>query len=301
MTSGRPPPRHGTSGARCCAPGLARPRRSCSTWPRSGPAIGCSTSPPALATRACRPPIASGRAAMCWRPTSPPTSSTSPPRMRARAGHRNIETKVLDGENLDVPAGSFDAVISRVGLIYFPDQQKALAGMKRALKPGGRVAAIVYSTADNNKFFSIPVSIIRRRAKLPPPLPGQPGPFSLGGPGVLEETFARRASATSRSAPCRRRFGSNGGRMRALREGIVRRAAPDAGRPRRSRARSGVAGDRAGAARVREGRRFRGAVRDARRRRQPSDGGPYQLQSSFTSATAPRVILTSSLGLVLNT
>jgi len=90
-----------------------------------------------------------------------------------RAGHGNVETKVLDGENLDVPADTFDAVISRVGLIYFPDQQKALAGMKRALKPGGRVAAIVYSTADNNRFFSIPVSVIRRRANLPPPMPGQ--------------------------------------------------------------------------------------------------------------------------------
>jgi SAM-dependent methyltransferase len=106
-----------------------------------------------------------------------------------RAGHRNIETKVLDGENLDVPEGTFDAVISRVGLIYFPDQQKALAGMKRALKPGGRVAAIVYGTADKNKFFSIPVSVIRRRANLPAPLPGQPGPFSLGGAGVLEEAL----------------------------------------------------------------------------------------------------------------
>ncbi len=63
--------------------------------------------------------------------------------------------------------------------------------MKRALKPGGRVAAIVYSTAENNKFFSIPVSIIRRRANLPPPLPRQPGPFSLGGPSVLEETFRK--------------------------------------------------------------------------------------------------------------
>jgi SAM-dependent methyltransferase len=106
-----------------------------------------------------------------------------------RVGHGNIATKVLDGEDLDVPEGTFDAVISRVGLIYFPDQQKALAGMKRALKPGGRVAAIVYSTADKNKFFSIPVSVIRQRANLSAPLPGQPGPFSLGGPGVLEETF----------------------------------------------------------------------------------------------------------------
>jgi len=106
-----------------------------------------------------------------------------------RLGHANIECKVLDGENLDVPEGSFDAVISRVGLIYFPDQQKALAGMKRALKPGGRVAAIVYSTPDKNTFFSTPVGIIRRRANLGPPLPGQPGPFSLGAPGVLEAAF----------------------------------------------------------------------------------------------------------------
>ncbi len=108
-----------------------------------------------------------------------------------KAGLTNIETRVMDGENLELEEGAFDAVISRVGLIYFPDQQKALTGMRRVLKPGGRLAAIVYSTAENNKFFSIPVSIIRRRAQLPPPLPGQPGPFSLGGPGVLEEAYQK--------------------------------------------------------------------------------------------------------------
>ena len=108
------------------------------------------------------------------------------------AGLTNIETRELDGEALDVlPAGSFDAVISRVGLIYFPDQQRALAGMRRALRPGGRVAAIVYSTPERNAFFSIPVKIIRERAQLPPPLPGQPGPFSLGGEGVLEAALAK--------------------------------------------------------------------------------------------------------------
>src|SRR5437764_12580321 len=108
-----------------------------------------------------------------------------------QAGLDNIETRVMDGENLELDAESFDAVISRVGLIYFPDQQKALTGMRRVLKPGGKVGAIVYSTPENNKFFSIPISIISRRAQLPPPLPGQPGPFSLGSPGVLEEAYRR--------------------------------------------------------------------------------------------------------------
>ena len=104
-------------------------------------------------------------------------------------GLENLETLEADGEDMDLPLGSFDAAISRVGLIYFPDQQKALANIIRALKPGGRFAAIVYSTPEKNGFFSKPVSIIRERAKLPPPIPGQPGPFSLGAPGTLSATL----------------------------------------------------------------------------------------------------------------
>jgi SAM-dependent methyltransferase len=109
-----------------------------------------------------------------------------------KAGLANVETKEIDGERHDLlPAESFDAAISRVGLIYFPDQQRALAGIRHALKPGGRFAAVVYSTPERNAFFSVPVGIIRRRAKLPPPLPGQPGPFSLGGDGVLAAALER--------------------------------------------------------------------------------------------------------------
>ena len=107
-----------------------------------------------------------------------------------RAGLQNIATRVLDGEQLDVEESAYDAVISRVGFIYFPNQQDALRGMYRALKPGGRLAGIVYSTPQANEFFSIPVGVIRRRAQLPAPAPGQPGPFSLGQPGVIEAAFA---------------------------------------------------------------------------------------------------------------
>lgn len=103
----------------------------------------------------------------------------------------HVETRTMDGENLEVDDDSFDAVLSRVGLIYFPNQERALSEMRRVLKPGGRVAAMVYTIPENNRFFSIPVSINRRRAQLPPPLPGHPGPFSLGGPGVLEDAYRR--------------------------------------------------------------------------------------------------------------
>ncbi len=116
-----------------------------------------------------------------------PTILSYAAKRAAEAGVTNVATVEADGETLDVFDGAgFDAVISRVGLIYFPDQHRALTGMRNALRDGGRVGAVVYSTPDRNQFFSIPVSTIRGRAKLPPPQPGQPGPFSLGAPGVLE-------------------------------------------------------------------------------------------------------------------
>ncbi len=116
-----------------------------------------------------------------------PTILSYAAKAAAEAGLTNVETREADGETLDdLRDATFDAVISRVGLIYLPDQHKALTAMRRVLRDGGRVAAVVYSTPDRNGFFSIPVSIIRQRAQLPPPQPGQPGPFSLGSPGTLE-------------------------------------------------------------------------------------------------------------------
>jgi SAM-dependent methyltransferase len=100
-------------------------------------------------------------------------------------GLTNFETRVMDGENPDLADASFDAVLSRLGLIYFPDREGALLAAHRILKSGGRVVLASFSTPDQNRFFSIPISIIRRRAQLAPPAPGLPGPFSLGAPGVM--------------------------------------------------------------------------------------------------------------------
>src|SRR3954453_14791086 len=112
-------------------------------------------------------------------------------RSAREAGLRNVETRVVDGEQLNVEPGTFDAAISRLGFIYFPGQHAAFVGMRRALRPGGRLAGIVYSTPDENRFFSIPISIIRRRAEVPGAGPGPPGPFSLGAPGVIEAALER--------------------------------------------------------------------------------------------------------------
>lgn len=106
------------------------------------------------------------------------------------AGLRNAATRVMDGESLAVERSYFDAVISRLGIIYFPDRAAALASAREALRPGGRLSVVVYGTAPQNEFFSVPVSIIRQAAGLGPPLPGQPGPFSLGAEGMLAAELA---------------------------------------------------------------------------------------------------------------
>jgi len=103
------------------------------------------------------------------------------------AGLSNVATRTMDGEALDVEPGSFDAAISRLGLMYLPDKHGSLESARSALRPGGRYAAIVFAEPDRNGFFSVPIGIIRRRAELPPPAPGAPGPFSATGIGDLLE------------------------------------------------------------------------------------------------------------------
>lgn len=119
-----------------------------------------------------------------------PTILTYAAKAAAEAGLTNLDTLEADGETLaGVPDGAFDSVISRLGLIYLPDQAGGLAAARRVLRDGGRFSAVVYSTPDRNQFFSVPVSVIRDRAQLPPPQPGQPGPFSLGADGVLADAL----------------------------------------------------------------------------------------------------------------
>jgi SAM-dependent methyltransferase len=100
-----------------------------------------------------------------------------------------LEARVMDAENLTLPDAQYDAAISRLGLMYLPNLQAGLAEIKRVLRPGGRISAVVFTTAEKTPFFSIPVQLIREKRSLPPPEPGQPGPFSVGEPGVLAEHF----------------------------------------------------------------------------------------------------------------
>ena len=143
---------------------------------------------------------AGGQAVLAARRTGPegsvtvtdvsPTILTYAQRAADEDGLRHVTTYEVDGEEIGSKwSEEFDAAISRLGLIYLPDRAKALQGIRSSLRDGGRFAAIVYSSADRNAFFAEPVALIRQRAGLPAPLPGQPGPFSLGDPTVAKDAF----------------------------------------------------------------------------------------------------------------
>ncbi len=135
-------------------------------------------------------------------------------------GHQQIETRAMDGEKLDLPDASFDAVLCRLGLMYMPHPVTALREWRRTLKAGGRVAVIVFSTPERNSWGAVPASIIRRRARLPPPVPGQPGPFSLGGPSVLEGVLRQAGFSDPevRAVPVPHRMGSAAEYVQVARE-----------------------------------------------------------------------------------
>jgi ubiquinone/menaquinone biosynthesis C-methylase UbiE len=125
-------------------------------------------------------------------------------------GLTDLRTQVADAQHLDLASNSFDAAISRNCLMLIPDYRLALAQIRRVLKPGGRFAAIVYSTPDRCPYFSIPHAIVYRLGRLTSPPPDEFGEFRLSAPGLLPESFSSAGfrDVAVRTVPTRRRFPS---------------------------------------------------------------------------------------------
>ena len=108
-------------------------------------------------------------------------------RLAARLGATGIEHRVMDAENIDLADASVDGVICRWGLMLFGDPVRALAEIRRVLRPGGRFACSVWATSDANPWASVAGRAMAEAGVMPPPAPGEPGMFTLGAPGRLEE------------------------------------------------------------------------------------------------------------------
>ena len=130
------------------------------------------------------------------------------------AGLTNVETRVMDAENLDLAADSFDAAICQLGLFLFSNPAKVLRAMRRVVRPGGKVAALVFSTAEKNPYQGITLGVARRFGSAPLPL------FSLGETDVLENTFGESGlrDVTVRALSINRHFSSTAETIRRLKE-----------------------------------------------------------------------------------
>lgn len=118
-----------------------------------------------------------------------PTGIDIAPDMAAAARRRVATATVLTGDAASAdlrrasPSGAgFDRVVSRFGLMFFPEPTAALGSIRQAVRPGGQLAAAVWRTLAENPIFTLGTGPLRDRAVLPKPAPGAPGPTSVSDP-----------------------------------------------------------------------------------------------------------------------
>jgi ubiquinone/menaquinone biosynthesis C-methylase UbiE len=98
-------------------------------------------------------------------------------------GLTNVETRVMDAANIDLDEDSFDAAICQLGLFLFSNPVNVLRSMRRVIRPEGKVAALVFSTAEKNPYQGIALGVARRLGSKGPPL------FAVGETNVIESAF----------------------------------------------------------------------------------------------------------------
>lgn len=108
-----------------------------------------------------------------------------------RLGMANVNTRVLDAENLDLEGDAFDVVLCRFGYMLMADPLRALSESRRVLSPGGRLVSAVWGPAERNPWLSVVLDAVMNHLNAPPPEPGAPGPFALGAVAELRRTIER--------------------------------------------------------------------------------------------------------------
>jgi SAM-dependent methyltransferase len=101
---------------------------------------------------------------------------------RAQEQGLDIDYRVGDCENLDVPDGSFDAVSSTCGVMFAPDHEAAARELARIVKPGGRIGLANWTPEGGlAKMFAM------MKPFQPPPPEGAGVPFQWGSEPHVEE------------------------------------------------------------------------------------------------------------------
>ncbi len=107
----------------------------------------------------------------------------------SRRGISNIEFHQCLADALRFPENSFDVVVSRLGVMLFPDPLAAVREMLRVLKPNGRLAFAVWHQSELNPFCYVVTNVIDQYIKSVPTDPDEPGAFRFAEPGKLAEVM----------------------------------------------------------------------------------------------------------------
>jgi len=103
---------------------------------------------------------------------------------------RNAQFDVASADHLPFQADTFDAVVSRFGVMFFPSPGDAVREMLRVLKPGGKLALAVWHFAERNPFHYILSRVIDRFVVSPTAGPDAPDAFRFASPGKLRDVLA---------------------------------------------------------------------------------------------------------------
>lgn len=155
-----------------------------------------------------------------------------------QAGRSNVETHVMDARQLNLESDLFDVVISRLALMLIPERAKARAEIYRVLRPGGRLAAIVISSAETNPYTALPMVIAQRFTGRAAETLEDPGFFALGDPSVLWRAYEQAGfrDVAVHAVPTRRRFPSLEAALQDRRDSLPEIGTLSAGRSEAERA-----------------------------------------------------------------
>ena len=111
---------------------------------------------------------------------------------RLAAGHgiANARFEQADAQIRPFPAASFDVAISRTGTMFFADPAAAFANIARALRPGGRLALLVWQGPQANEWIGELGGALAAGRDLPAPPAGAPGPFAQADPDAVRAVLA---------------------------------------------------------------------------------------------------------------